>query len=329
MVKLFFYREQQELDQIPETFYDFKNIVQALYDLEGVEQLSFEYTSDDKHFFILNDENYEKFFLGGTKNTKVYVFFTQEETHYFQNKNKEDEKIVEKKNFKIEEESDEKIEEIEKEDKKKNINNINNDNYINTNDENNNKIIINDEKDNDTEGIKVPEITKDMVIASIVKQVKERMQQSRILLKEKEKKEEEERKRKELEEKERKEKEKEQNKGISEQINNLITNRLDNLKEELINESQIKFSEIISESQINLQNAFENNNIIETEDENKESIHSLEQHPGITCVNCGMSPIIGNRYCCVYCSNVNYCEKCEEQNGLKHGHPLYKLKLRI
>ena len=168
-----------------------------------------------------------------------------------------------------------------------------------------------------------------MVIASIVKQVKENMQKSRILLQEKEKKEEEERKRRENEENERKEKEKEQAKGITEQINNLITNRLDNLKEELINESQIKFSEIISESQLNLKNVFENNNIIESQDENKESLHSLEEHPGISCENCGMSPIVGNRYCCVYCSNVNYCEKCEEKNGLKHGHPFYKFKLRI
>ena len=101
------------------------------------------------------------------------------------------------------------------------------------------------------------------------------------------------------------------------------------MKEELVNESQIKFSEIISESQLNWKNVFENNNIIETEDENNESLYSLEQHPGISCENCGMSPIIGNRYCWVYCSNVNYCEKYEEKNELKHGHPLYKFKLRI
>ena len=328
MVKLSFYGEPQEIEQIPESFYDFKNIVQALYDLEEIEQLSMEYTSDEKNFSILNEDSYDNFFLGGTKDTKVYIFSTYEETHYFQNKNKEDEKIQEKKDFKIEEEGEEKIEEKEKEDEKlniNNINNINNDNYISSE----NNINNNEENDNGSNEIKLPEITKDMVIASIVKQVKENMQKSRLLLQEKEKKEEEERKRREKEENERKEKENEQKKGITDQINNLITNRLDNLKEELINESQIKFSEIVSESQINLKNVFEKNNIFENEDEINESLHSLEQHPGITCGNCGMSPITGNRYCCVYCNNVNYCEKCEEKNGLKHGHPLYKFKLRI
>ena len=310
MVKLFFYGERQEIDQIPESFYEFKSYAGALYNLDEVDKLTFEYTSDDKNYFILNEESFEKFFLGGTKDTKVNIYSTFEETNYFQNKNKEDEKIIEKKNFKIEDETEEKIEENEKEE---NINNNNNTGEI----------------DNGSNEIKLPKITKDMVIASIVKQVKENMQKSRILLQEKEKKEEEERKRREKEENERKEKEKEQAKGITDQINNLITNRLDNLKEELINESQIKFSEIISESQLNLKNVFENNNIIETEDENKESLHSLEEHPGISCENCGMSPIVGNRYCCVYCSNVNYCEKCEEKNGLKHGHPFYKFKLRI
>jgi hypothetical protein len=309
MVKLFFYGERQEIDQIPESFYEFKSYAGALYNLDEVDKLTFEYTSDDKNYFILNEESFEKFFLGGTKDTKVNIYSTFEETNYFQNKNKEDEKIVEKKNFKIEDEAEEKIEENEKEE---NINNNNN----------------TGESDNGSNEIKLPEITKDMVIASIVKQVKENMQKSRILLQEKEKKEEEERKRREKEENERKEKEKEQAKGITEQINNLITNRLDNLKEELINESQIKMSEIISESQLNLINTFEKKSI---RDEDTEINHtlSLEEHPGIKCSECGIDPIVGNRYCCVYCKDVNYCEKCEEKNGLIHGHPMYKFKLRI
>ena len=83
----------------------------------------------------------------------------------------------------------------------------------------------------------------------------------------------------------------------------------------------------MSESQLNVKNLLENNN--NNSDENKEVIHSLEEHPGIACSKCGMNPIKGNRYCCVYCNNVNYCEQCEEIDGLKHGHPLYKFKLRI
>ncbi len=161
---------------------------------------------------------------------------------------------------------------------------------------------------NENNGIKVPEITKDMVIASIVKQVKSNMQRSRIMLEQKRKKEEEE------------------NRAVKEQINNLITDRLNNLKQELISESQIKYSQILSESQINLKNMYEK---ITGDDVKKEKIHSLEEHPNFTCNGCGMTPIVGNRYCCVYCKDINYCEKCEEEKGFSHGHPLYIFKLRV
>ena len=163
-------------------------------------------------------------------------------------------------------------------------------------------------KINENNGIKVPEITKDMVIASIVKQVKSNMQRSRIMMEQKRKKEEEE------------------NRAVTEQINNLITDRLNNLKQELISESQVKYSQILSESQINLKNMYRN---VSKDDMQKEKIRSLEEHPSVTCSNCGMTPIVGNRYSCVYCSNVNYCEACEQENGLSHGHPLYQFKLRV
>ena len=161
---------------------------------------------------------------------------------------------------------------------------------------------------NENNEIKVPEITKDMVIASIVKQVKSNMQRSRLMLEQKRKKEEEE------------------NRAVKEQINNLISDRLNNLKNELISESQIKYSQILSESQINLKNMYEK---IASNDANKPKIHSLEEHPNVICGGCGMTPIVGNRYSCVYCSNLNYCEKCEEEKGFSHGHPLYKFKLRV
>ena len=58
-------------------------------------------------------------------------------------------------------------------------------------------------------------ITRDMVINSILKQVRENMQKSRILMQQKEKEEEEKRKKLEKEEKERKEKEEKEAKAIS------------------------------------------------------------------------------------------------------------------
>ena len=303
MVNIIFYEDKQEIEQIPENFYDFIQIIGVFLNLESVDNLILEYTNDNKEYKLLNNETYNEFFLSGKKDGNVYVYSSIEETNYYKNKKEEEDKKEEKEDEKKE---DLKIEEKEEEEEinTQNANNVNKD-----------------------DGLKIPEITKDMVIASIVKQVKENMQKSRILQQKKQKEEEEKRKRKEKEEQERKEKEKQEIKGVSEQINNLITNRLDNLKDELINESQIKFSQIMSESQLNLNNMFGNND--NSDEENPEVIHSLEEHPGISCSKCGMSPIVGNRYCCVYCNDLNFCEKCEEKDGLNHGHPLYKFKLRI
>ena len=182
-----------------------------------------------------------------------------------------------------------------------------------------------------------------MVKARIAKEVKQKMQQSRIKLekekKEKEKKEKEkkekEKKEKEKKEKERKEKEKKKKekelkkkeekkpkKDFAGEIGHIINKRIEDFKKELINESTIKLSQIITESQIQL-------NKINLENKNEKQIQSLEQHPNISCSKCGMNPIIGNRYCCINCENVNFCDKCEEENGYEHGHPLYKFKLRL
>ena len=82
-----------------------------------------------------------------------------------------------------------------------------------------------------------------MVIASIIKQVKERRQQSKIQLekerKEKEKKEREKRKK----EKEKKKQEKKEKKNdFAGEISDLINNQIENFKKELINESNIKLN---------------------------------------------------------------------------------------
>ena len=303
MVNFNFYGEIRDCPQIPENYFDFVQIISVLFNLDNVEKLTLEYTYDSKTFHLLTEETYNNFFLNG-KESNVFIYSSFEESKTYQMQ-RQMEKEQEKKQETVEEP---KIEEKEDEEE------INTENKDNDN--------------NDNHEIKVPEVTKDMVIASILKQVRENMQKSRIQLQQKEKEEKERKEKEEKERKEKEEKEKEETKAITDQISNLIANRLDNLKQELINESQIKCSEIMSESQLNLKNLYENNDNNDKE-EKVEIIHSLEEHPGISCSKCGMNPIIGNRYSCVYCNNVNFCDKCEENEGLIHGHPLYKLKLRI
>ena len=281
MVIIALYDEIKQIEQIPEKYENFLEIIANLYaiDMKEIDNLILEYSIDGKNFIILNKDTYNSLYSSGKVDSTVNIYFSMEESRAFQA------------NPKNEEKHEVKINENINENKNENINNE----------------------------VKSGEITKDMVIASIVKQVKENMQRSKILLKKKE----EEEKRREEEERLRREKEE---KGVSDQINNLITDKLNNLKTELINDSLIKYSQLLSESQINLKNVTKVNNTFE---ENKGKIHSLEEHPEISCSECGISPIVGNRYCCVYCRDLNYCEKCEEKNGFNHGHPLYKFKLRI
>ena len=48
-------------------------------------------------------------------------------------------------------------------------------------------------------------------------------------------------------------------------------------------------------------------------------------HEGIKCQECGVFPIVGNRFKCSLCSNLNFCEKCEGQNKDLHLHPFIKI----
>lgn len=52
----------------------------------------------------------------------------------------------------------------------------------------------------------------------------------------------------------------------------------------------------------------------------------LNIHQGTLCDNCGISPIIGNRYSCMLCPTYDLCEYCENQNPHVLSHPMIKVK---
>ena len=108
---------------------------------------------------------------------------------------------------------------------------------------------------------------------------------------------------------------KEKNDGISEELNDIINKNFEKLKNDLITQL----------SQIVMESTLKNNEI---EDDIK-TPSSVENHNGICCSGCGECPIVGIRYKCVYCSDFDYCEKCEEEKGYVHSHPLYKLRFKI
>ena len=43
-------------------------------------------------------------------------------------------------------------------------------------------------------------------------------------------------------------------------------------------------------------------------------------HEGLSCQGCKVNPIKGNRYFCLVCSDLNFCETCGESTT--HDHPL-------
>ena len=116
-----------------------------------------------------------------------------------------------------------------------------------------------------------------------------------------------------------KEKEKE-----DKQINNieeLISQKIKDLTAELVKETNMGVSTILENSK--MEKLFENNE----KKEYKKICVSI--HNGIECNGCKMKPIKGLRYKCSICPDVNFCQKCEENLGEKHNHPLFKLKYEI
>lgn len=161
-------------------------------------------------------------------------------------------------------------------------------------------------------------ITKEQVIARIVAQQKSKIHESKLKLAK-------EKKLKEKEKKNAKDKKKKPEDKLNTEINKILTEKLAQLKTDLINESNLRVSQILSQSTIK-----KVENMVKEEKNNKKNeIDSVEIHTGICCSSCGIYPIVGKRYHCVYCDDIDYCEKCEEKIGDIHDHPLYILRYKI
>ena len=283
MVLIVFYEHNLRLDKICDSYEDFIAIVGASADISNPELFTYEYTLDNKSFVPLNEKNYSELLAESSKAT-VYLYSSKEETHYYKEQLRQNE--INKTENRTENKTENKIENKSKTEK--------NDNYE-------------------------MKITKEMVYQRILQNQREKMRLKALQEKENEKL--------------MKEKKKEETKKDSENaennfenlINDAICKALDNphFKEQLINESKIMCSKILTNDQIQTEN--EKNNDSKLCDFES---GSLEKHPGIKCSLC-KNEIIGDRYLCVYCENFNYCSKCESENGFVHGHPMFKLKLRL
>ena len=198
-----------------------------------------------------------------------------------------------------------------------NENNTENDNkiiYNTVNETEPNKIRLEEEDEEDSDSNEEKEDSNDeKKMSDNIEKIK--IQKVKVKEKEKEKR------KKKLEiDKKKKEKRVKKPKEINylnHQIKNLLSAQLKKITTEIINASSVQFSQIIKNSNINQE--IEENPISD----------SIESHKAISCNGCGTCPILGNRYKCVYCDEVDFCENCEKESGNIHNHPLYKLRFVI
>ena len=324
MVVIIFYDFIRKNEIISDNFSDFKTIFGASADVSDPDLLIYEYTLDNKNFLPLNEENYMQFFIDSFKAT-VYVYSSEEEANYFIKRNEQikidnkiENKIENKRDIKTdnktENEIDNKIEnKIEKKIENKTENKKENKIEIKPESKSENK----NEKNETINNNYGTNITEEMVRQRIIQNQREKMRLKKL-------KDEEDKKL--IKEKDNEEKKKSENIGnnfenlISDAISKAINNP--KFKEQLINESKIMCSKILIKNQNQSEN--EKKNDIELNQDN----NNLEKHSGIFCSLC-KKEIIGDRYLCVYCKNLNYCSRCEYKNGLEHGHPMFKLKFSV
>ena len=88
MVKIYFYEEIKEVENIPERYNDFLELLESLYGIDKDETYYLEYTIDNANYYLLNINNYYDFFLGKKQDSSIHIFLALEETTYFQNKEK-------------------------------------------------------------------------------------------------------------------------------------------------------------------------------------------------------------------------------------------------
>ena len=350
-IPIILYDDVKNLDFKPLSFFEFSEEIQRLFNIDNADKLTYEYLANDNIYHPLDVYSYPNFYMADDIQ-KVFCYSSPDEANIYEqepklNSSNEEPKIENK------EEENENGNPSFYGDNDNNINNINNNNNIlDINPEMKNKVlqkIINEQKER---------IRQSKILNAQNEKDKEKEKESGKFIEIKNKSDDDNNNANKIiidnnnnndngsifdnnidiekynnesinkifiveEKKDLKEdnKNNDNNDNISNKLNDIINKNLDKLKNDLINESNIQLSQIVMESKI--KNNFEN------EEDNIKTPSSVEEHTGISCNGCGMCPIYGIRYKCIICSDFDYCEKCEEEKGYVHEHPLYKLRFKI
>ena len=106
-------------------------------------------------------------------------------------------------------------------------------------------------------------------------------------------------------------------------IQNQKHGQLQKIRKE-INELKMKLvdSEKVEDIKLKVNPKKEEKLTVKKEDDKKKKVI----HKEYICDGCDAEPIVGIRYKCTVCEDFDFCEKCEKKLGIKHGHPLLKIR---
>lgn len=104
---------------------------------------------------------------------------------------------------------------------------------------------------------------------------------------------------------------------FSSTISKVINDNLRIAKEEIFKKTMEEVNKMLE----NLEEEKNNKN-----NKNDKKFRNYVIHSCVACDGCGVNPIIGNRYQCSVCENIDYCEECEEKFADSHKHPFVKLR---
>jgi hypothetical protein len=290
MIPVKLYGDTCNLQLKPNNFIYFCKEIQNLFKIDNTDKLIYEYTTDGEKYFPLNKNNYHKFFKNNHV-TKIFAYSSPEDSNCYYNKEEYN---------KSEEEEDD-------------CENKNPDFYDNNIDNiSNGGLIIEENKNEINGGI-------DQIKLNLINSQKEKIRKKRLEMAEQEKREKENKGGKIVIDEDNFAQNGKLDNNLSNQLNNIINNNFEKLKNELINESNVQLSHIVSESKLKIENE---------EKDDVKAPFSVEIHKNITCNGCGKE-IVGIRYLCVYCPDFDYCEECEKNKSGIHMHPFYKLRYKI
>lgn len=350
-IPLILYEDNKTLEFKPPSFFEFCEEVQRLFNIDNTDKLTYEYLTSDNKYHSLDVYNYPNFYMEDNIQ-KVFGYSSPDEANTYENQEQKEQSFNEELKIEVKKEENENENENPNFYGDNNNNIYNNDDLLNINQDMKKKVlqkIINEQKErirqskilnaqkekqneNENKIIEIKNQSEDEEFDNnnkvnnkniiennienkngnnkiiyddnnenkIIENYNNNDNINKIIIDDKE------------------------NKNLNEnnnQLNDIINKTFEKFKNDLINESKIQLSQIVMESKIK--------NNIENEEDNIKTPSSVEEHTGISCNGCGICPIKGIRYKCIICDDFDYCEKCEEEKGYVHEHPLYKLRFKI